>query len=198
MRGRRTAPVAGEPTPFRGHWTAGQTLLIVGCIAAIPVLLFALLALRRAIFADRYLIVALPGYLLLVALGFDGLLRWRAGWLVAAASAGAIVALAWVPLSTVNLSAQSQKEDWREAYRHIAEHARPGDGVLIAPGYLHTTYDYYALRFPALRSLPIAEAPSLAPALNVSDRAVTSFSANGDARLAACLAPALGHALRRG
>ncbi len=175
VRGRRATPVVGATARFRGHWMAGQALLIVGCIAAIPVLLFALLALRRAIFADRYLIVALPGYLLLVALGLDGLLRWRVGWLVAAASAAAIVALAWVPLSTVNLSTQSQKEDWREAYRHIAEHARPGDGVLIAPGYLHTTYDYYALRFPALRALPIADAPSLAPALNVSDRAVTSF-----------------------
>jgi len=175
VRGRRVVSVPVANMPFQGYWTPGQVLLIVGCCAAVPVLLFSLLSLRRAIFADRYLIVALPGYLLLVALGLDGVLHWRIGWLVAAVSGVALVALAWIPLSTVNLSAQSQKEDWREAYRHIAEHARPGDGVLVAPGYLRTTYDYYALRFPALRALPVAEAPSLAPALDVSERSLVSF-----------------------
>lgn len=180
VRGRRAAVMPGA-APLAGCWSARHVLLIVGCLAAVPVLLFALMSLRRAIFADRYLIVALPGYLLLVALGFDGLWRVGRGGIAAAAKGTAVVAaigvlwLASVPLATVNLSAQSQKEDWREAYRHIAERARPGDGVVVAPGYLRTTFDYYALQFPALRDLRVVSALSLAPELDVTDRAVTAF-----------------------
>ncbi len=173
-RGGRTA---GESAPFAGFWTARQVLLVVGCLVAVPLVLFTLMSLRRAVFADRYLIVTLPAYLLLVALGLDGLLRMRSGWLPAALAAAGVLWLAWVPLAGVNLSTQSQKEDWREAYRHMAERVRPGDGMVIAPGYLRSTFDYYALQFPALRGVRVVAAPSLAPEMEVSDRAVTAFFA---------------------
>ena len=87
------------------------------------------------------------------------------------------VLVAWVPLRDVNFSTTPQKEDWREAYRHLAEHARVGDGVVIYPGYLRTTYEYYALQFPALRTLPVVTPPSLVPGTDVTDRDLNAFFA---------------------
>jgi hypothetical protein len=33
---------------------------------------------------------------------------------------------------------------WREAHAFVTEHARPGDLVVLHPGYLHLVWDYYA------------------------------------------------------
>ncbi len=139
-------------------------------IAVVPVMLFLLLSLRQGIYSDRYLIVALPGYLLLVAFGFEWLFRGHAGRIAAVAGVVAVLALAWGPLHSVNLSTRSEKEDWRAAYRHIAEHQRPGDAIVIAPGYLRSTYDYYALRFPTLGMLPV-----ITPTANLTDREVAAL-----------------------
>jgi mannosyltransferase len=161
----------GGPTPPR------LALWIIIAISAIPGLLFILLSTRRAVFDPRYLIVALPGFLLLAALGIDGLCRWRPMWPLVAVAGVAVLLVAWVPLRDVNFSTVPQKEDWREAYRHLAQHARVGDGVVIYPGYLRSTYDYYALQFPALRNLPIVTPPSLVPGMDVTDRALNAFFA---------------------
>ncbi len=165
---------AGTGKPSSPH----RTLLIVGTITAIPGVLFMLLSIPRAVFEPRYLTVALPGFLLFVALGIDGLLRWRRTWLLAVAGSVAMLIVAWVPLRDVNFSAVPQKEDWRSAYRYLAEHARDGDGVVIYPGYLRSTYDYYAMQFPALRTLPVVMPPSLAPGTAVTDRALNAFFAD--------------------
>lgn len=154
------------------------TLFVIGAVVVVPGALFMLLSLRRAVFEDRYLIVALPGFLLLAALGIDGLCRWRWGWALAAAAGVAVLLVAWVPLRDVNFSTASQKEDWREAYRDLARHARVGDGVVIYPGYLRTTYDYYALQFPTLRNMPVVTPPSLASRDDVTDRDLNAFFAN--------------------
>ncbi len=164
-------------------WRAGKggafpprlALLIVGAMTAVPSVLFMLLSLQRAVFEPRYLIVALPGFLLLAALGIDGLLRWRPTWLLAGAGGIAVLIVTGIPLRDVNFSTVPQKEDWREAYRHLAEHARAGDGVVIYPGYLRSTYDYYAMQFPALRNLSVVTPPSLAPGTEISDRALEAF-----------------------
>jgi mannosyltransferase len=160
-----------------GFWPPRLALLVVVGMGAIPGLLFILLSLRWAVFEDRYLIVALPGFLLLAALGIDGLCHRRPSWLLAAAAGVAVLLVAWVPLRDVNFSTVPQKEDWRQAYRHLAEHARVGDGVVIYPGYMRSTYDYYALQFPALRNLPVVTPPSLAPGTAVSDRDLNAFFA---------------------
>ncbi len=152
-----------------------RALLVVGAMTAVPGVLFMLLSMQRAVFEDRYLIVALPGFLLLAALGVDGLLRRKPAWPLAVAAGVAVLIVAWLPLRDANFSTVPQKEDWREAYRHLAEHARAGDGVVVYPGYLRSTYDYYAMQFPALRNLPVVTPPSLAPGTDITDRALDAF-----------------------
>ncbi|MDQ2785766.1 MAG: glycosyltransferase family 39 protein [Chloroflexota bacterium] len=156
-------------------WPSRLVLLVIAAMTAVPGLLFMALSVQRAVFEDRYLIVTLPGFLLLAALGLDGLLRWKPIWLLAVAGGIAVLIVAWMPLRDVNFSTTPQKEDWREAYRHLAEHARAGDGVVIYPGYLRSTYDYYAMQFPALRTLPVVTPPSLAAGTNITDRALNAF-----------------------
>ena len=156
-------------------FSARRAPLIVGAITVIPGVFVMLLSIPRAVFEPRYLTVALPGFLLLSALGIDGLLRWRRTWLLAVAGSVAVLIVAWLPLRDVNFSTVPQKEDWREAYRHLAQHARAGDGVVIYPGYLRSTYDYYAMQFPALRALSVVMPPSLAPGTDVTDRALNAF-----------------------
>jgi hypothetical protein len=163
--------------PGAGDFPPRRTLFIVGAITAVPGVLFMLLSVPRAVFEPRYLTVALPGFLLLAALGIDGLLPWRPTWILAVAAGVAVLIVAWLPLRDVNFSTVPQKEDWREAYRHLAEHARAGDGVVIYPGYLRSTYDYYAMQFPALRNLPVVTPPSLAPGTDITDRALNAFFA---------------------
>jgi hypothetical protein len=63
-------------------------------------------------------------------------------------------------LRDVNLSETAQKEDWRGAYEQIAAHRHPNDALIIQPGYLETTLDYYALRDARLRDLPILTIPN--------------------------------------
>ncbi len=178
-RAEKEGPPSPDPSPAEAgegdSLSPRRALLIVGAMTVVPGVLFMLLSLQRAVFEDRYLIVALPGFLLLAALGIDGLLRVKATWPLAIAGGVALLIVAWIPLRAVNFSTMPQKENWREAYRHLAEHARAGDGVVVYPGYLRSTYDYYALQFPQLRALPVVTPPSLAPGTAISDRALNAF-----------------------
>lgn len=133
--------------------------LVLTCAVAVPVLGFYLLTLRVPLFQDRYLIAVLPAMLLLIAGALDWLLR-RA-WPLALLALAVLLALAWVPLRDVVYAADSQKEDWAAAYRFVDAHARNGDVVIVHPGYLRTTADYYARRLPNLAALPIITLPSL-------------------------------------
>ncbi|MGA7669766.1 MAG: hypothetical protein WBW04_05050, partial [Nitrolancea sp.] len=71
----------------------------------------------------------------------------------------ALIGYAWMPLRDINRSNLSQKEDWRPAYEYVVQRAQPDDLLLIHPGYLITTYDYYAELEPALAKLKAGTIP---------------------------------------
>ncbi|HET8632254.1 MAG TPA: glycosyltransferase family 39 protein [Thermomicrobiales bacterium] len=154
-------PLAGRRA--RWPWPAlpprRRTLLLV-LLVALPLVLFYAVTLVRPLYSDRYLIAVTPAFALLVAGGVLALERlWRPLALVALA---AILATSWVPLREVNLSTEPQKEQWRDAYAHIAAHLHPDDLVIVEPGYLDTTLAYYRLRQPAgsrLRDVPLLTIP---------------------------------------
>jgi hypothetical protein len=136
-----------------------QPALLLGAAVLAPTVLFYLVTLRVPLFQDRYLIILLPPYLLLVA----GALVWLVHhyWPLGLASLAALLLIFWIPLRDVVYSAEPQKEDWIGAYRYISAHVREGDVLIIHPGYLRPTADYYARRFPGLAHLPIITLPSL-------------------------------------
>ncbi len=135
-----------------------QRSALLGGAVVVPIVLFYLLQLVRPLYADRYLIVVTPAFILLVAGGLIAL--ERLAWPLAIVALAGILATSWVPLRDVNLAEAAQKEDWREAFAQIAAHRHPNDLLIIQPGYLETTLDYYALRDPRLDTLPVLTVPS--------------------------------------
>lgn len=133
-------------------WLSRRTRwwLLFTSLTIVPVFGLWLVSIRQSVFSDRYGIVALPAYLLLIAVAVGWMLRQRIAWPLGLLAAFLLIALAWGPLRDVNRSDKAQKEDWRSAYAWVGGQAQPGDVILVQPGYLITTYDYYEQRDPAL------------------------------------------------
>lgn len=118
----------------------------------LPVLAFYLLTTRIPLFADRYLLVASPAYYLLAAWGLMWL--WQHNWtkVIAGLGIAVIVLTSYFALSSVNYSKEAQKEDWRQAMQKLSEWVRPGDVVVVIPGYLESAVKYY---FKPTASVPV-------------------------------------------
>ena len=134
-----------------------RSLLLISSVV-VPVALFFVIQLLRPLYADRYLIVVTPAFILLVAGGLLAL--ERRVWPLAVLAVVGVLVTSLVPLRDVNLAEAAQKEDWRGVYEQIAAHWHPNDAIIIQPGYLETTYQYYALRDQRLRDLPILTIPN--------------------------------------
>ncbi len=138
--------------------TARQRSGLLLALVWVPIGLFYLSQLIRPLYADRYLIVITPAFLLLVAGGVLAVERyWRP---LAVLALVGILATSWVPLRDLNLAETAQKEDWRTAYQQIADHWHPNDALVIHPGYLDTTFAYYALRDSRLRAMTVLTLPN--------------------------------------
>jgi mannosyltransferase len=139
----------------RAHWW-----LLATTLTLVPVVGLWAVSLRQSVFSDRYGIVALPAFLLLVAAGTVWLVRQRYAWLLGAVVLFLLVSLSWASLRDVNRSHTAQKEDWRSAYAWVAERQQPGDALIVHPNYIITTYTYYSQREPRLQGLPLATIPT--------------------------------------
>jgi mannosyltransferase len=137
---------------------AGGWIALFACLVLLPLVGFFVLTLRQPLFNDRYLIMALPAYLLLAAAGIRFL--ERRVWPIGFAALALVLILAWPPLRDVNRTTETQKEDWRPAYGLIAQHAEPDDLILVHPGYLVTTYRYYAQHIAGLDEIEVSTIPS--------------------------------------
>ncbi len=140
----------------RVHWRG----ILLGLLALVPPVGLWVLSIHNSVFSDRYAIVALPAYLLLIAVAITALTRSRWLWPVGMIVMAAILIFSWAPLRDVNRSSAAQKEDWRSAYAHVAERAMPGDVLVLHPGYIATTLEYYEQREPALKELQVATIPT--------------------------------------
>ncbi|HEX2280736.1 MAG TPA: hypothetical protein VHG52_03135, partial [Thermomicrobiales bacterium] len=105
-------------------------------------------------------IVALPAYLILVAVGIVVLWRSRWLWPLGVVALVVITSYSWATLRDVNLAHSAEKEDWRSAYALIADQSQPGDVILTHPGYILTTYEYFKQREPRLQELDTVTIPS--------------------------------------
>ncbi len=142
-----------RPAGVTRRWILYFTALVV-----LPVLMFYVVTFKQPLFNDRYLIMSLPYFLLLVAAGLRG--AEVKAWPVALVLGAALIIYAWAPLRDINRSNLSQKEDWRPAYEYVLQRAQPDDLLLIHPGYLITTYDYYAQIEPGLSKLTAGTIPA--------------------------------------
>ena len=134
--------------------------LLLSALVVVPIAGLWAVSLRQSVFSDRYAIVALPAYLILVAGSVGALIAGRRAWPLGLLSLTLLLAFAWAPIRDVDRTHAAVKEDWRSAYADIARRAEPGDAIIVHPGYLITTLDYYAQREPSLRQYPVATIPT--------------------------------------
>lgn len=147
--------------------TAG--FLLLGWLVLPTGLIYLFLLQRGTFFAVRYILYALPAYLILVAAGLDALVprsggRWsRASGLIG----GALLLLALGSLLRAEAAelqahyAAGSREDWRAVGRLLEENARPEDAVIAVNAEPAINWYYPAASAPFgtfNRSAPIWQA----------------------------------------
>ncbi len=157
-RGAGAGSATTQPAPGGRRTHAPWLLLLL--VTLVPVVGLYAVSLRNSVFSDRYALVALPFYLVLVAGACAALLRQRRLWPLALVALLLIGSYDWAALREVNRSSAAQKEDWRSAWADVADQMQPGDVVIVHPGYLITTHTYFVQRDPRLGTLPVVTIPT--------------------------------------
>jgi mannosyltransferase len=96
---------------------------LITSTVATPVLIALLVSIVRPVFYHRFLIICLPGWLLLIAGGMISIpsRAWRTR---------AIAAVCALSLTTTIILYRRLNEDWRSAVQYLVANTRPEDGVL--------------------------------------------------------------------
>ncbi len=136
-----------------------RPLILALCL--LPTIGLWLVTLRIPLFQARYLIMALPAYLIFVAVGLLWLVRQRA--ILIALPTALLVLTTSIALVSINYSPEPQKEDWRGAMVYLQDHTRLRDVVVVFPGYLRTAVDAYYKPGGqgSVPTVPIKTVPSL-------------------------------------
>jgi mannosyltransferase len=133
------AAIASNTEAVRTRSEASWKFMVALLWAVLPVLLTILVSLHRPIFVHRYLLVALPGYLTLIALG---LARIRSRTLLASAL------ISFIALSSVSIAQGYFRpiEDWRGVVDYVLSNSRPDDSVMIYIPYGVNNFTFYTVR----------------------------------------------------
>lgn len=119
----------------------------------IPVTAALVLASAAPKFNPRYVLLGLPGLLLLWAFVLDGLAaRPGVAWRMATVAAAAllITPFAWAT-SNWYFNSNFAKAQWREVAEFLRPRIDPTEGVILVSGHAWPVWDYYAPDMPALR-----------------------------------------------
>jgi hypothetical protein len=100
-----------------------------------------LISLVKPLLVTRYLIIALPGFALLLGLGLCRIVRGR---LPALAAAVLILALLGADGYSAVWTANKGKEDWHAIVSAVGAQARPGDAIVVFPSTAVSAFSYYA------------------------------------------------------
>lgn len=116
---------------------------------AVPILVALAVSFLKPIFVPRYLLGALPPFVLLAATGFQ---RLKTTPMIAMVVAVAVLGLA----QDYAFYDAPAKEDWRAAVNFIATHTESHDYLIVYPGFYFVPLQYYIdrggyeRRFPAM------------------------------------------------
>lgn len=118
---------------------------VVMCVLPIVISVIAL-RLNEHFFAMRYVIPALPAYLLLAGAGIAALVRCTGRWSIvpAAIAAALVMSQTW----TAARNDSFQKLDWRQIAQTIWNHSKPGDLVIAAEPWSEVSLRHYLMQLP--------------------------------------------------
>jgi mannosyltransferase len=133
------AAIAGHRQQLRTRSEVGWRFAVPLLWAVLPVLLTILVSLHKPLFVHRYLLVALPGYLILIGIGLASIRNKRGLW---------SVLVVFVALSFVSIAQGYHRpvEDWRGAVDHVLSSTQPQDTILIYIPYGANDFFFYAER----------------------------------------------------
>jgi mannosyltransferase len=101
----------------------------------------------KPLLVSRYLIVALPGFAVLLGLGLTRVSRGRV--MLVAIGVAALIALGSSAYDQV-WAARHADEDWRGIVETVDRHAGANDGIIVFPGTAAYGFGYYARGAPSL------------------------------------------------
>ncbi len=102
-------------------------------------------------FFERYVLVALPGFLVTVAFGLDALAQRRE---LAWAGVGALVLISAIALRNYYFDDAYAKGKYGQMMAYVAQHAQPGDALVLNNPLQKPLYQYYAPKNLAAYFLP--------------------------------------------
>jgi mannosyltransferase len=129
--------VAAAVRAGRGDW---RYLLVVAWFV-VPLAITLLVSIVRPVFIPRYLIVSIPGLVLMVATGITWFKRW---WI----TVPLVAVICWFGVAGVRGYYQQDfeinREDTRSTTTYILQNAQPGDGIAFHKEQNRFAYSYYA------------------------------------------------------
>lgn len=207
---RRTLTAFGAGQTLEGPWASGATwvlsilallgtltliwqprerrqALVLWCWLLVPTVAMILVNRSRPKFSPRYLMNALPPFLLLASAGVRWLFRMARPHVSAAqrwtATAGLLLATAILGGATTRslanhyLDPRLYRPDFRAVSEYVASHATPNDLIVLVGGHSYPAFTYYyrgplpVLALPA-RLLPTTQQPVDLSALKTLNQAI--------------------------
>lgn len=136
---------------------------LVPLYCIVPIVIAYLINPIMPFFFERYVLVALPGFILLVALGLDTLMRYNAR--LALGIVGILILFDAFALGEYFYNEAYAKGKYGKMMAHIAAHAQPGDALVLNNPLQKPLYRYYAPRDVPAYFLPDGGAAMEDPAM---------------------------------
>lgn len=158
-----------------------HSLVYLSVCLLVPILCVLFLSSRTPKFNSRYLMLASPAYLLILAGGIAALsgrlggraedleghaprttreairsTQYAARVALALALTGFLIVTSWISIRNWFTDAAFTKAQWRELAAFVHQKRGPDEAVLLVSGHAHPAWDYYAADIPATR-LPQTE-----------------------------------------
>lgn len=163
----------------QGAGTRIHSLVCLSVCLLVPILCVLFLASRTPKFNSRYLMLASPAYLLILAGGIAALggrmsggagdlaghaprtthhvirnTQYTARLAFALALAGFLIVTGWISIRNWFTDAAFTKTQWRELAAFVRQKQGPDETVLLVSGHAYPAWDYYAADIPAIRLPP--------------------------------------------
>ena len=147
---------------FKRAWRASHDDLLrwryalVTSLVVSPIVITLLVSIVRPVFYHRFLIICLPGWLLMAALGIEQVRSRRRQTVV-------VAAVCLLSLAATVILYRRVTEDWRGAVTYLIANARPGDRVLYYQSVGEFAGESYCDWLPGgnrMRPAPVAVDPS--------------------------------------
>lgn len=162
-QGRKTQPTAGEAEAINPD-LALSILFVLLCLL-VPIIAILALSYRTPKFNPRYLMLASPAFVLLLAGGLSLPFRPRAAQLPAYSqlrAPRAVAAIALAAVLAISLYATRNwfadpaftKDDWRGAVSYVREQLGPDERVILVSGHALPAWQYYG---PDIDPVPVPE-----------------------------------------